>query len=111
MHVIDCLLHRIIIKVCSLTDIVLKMTLLMRKQLQYWCFDICNVIEVWILLNCIGVDIGIIYHRNDLIFDAIGYIYIILFMLDAIHRNGTQKSDTSNSGTYKLSRNGIMSVN
>ena len=28
-----------------------EMTLLIAKQSQYWCFEICNVIELWILWN------------------------------------------------------------
>ena len=108
MHVIDCLLHGIIKSICSLTRIVLEMTFLLSKQLQCWSFDICNVIEVWILRNCGVVSIVTVCHYNGLIFEAIGYTYMILIIFDAIHRNCTQKSNTRSSGSYNLSRNGIL---
>ena len=76
--------------------------------MQYWWFDVCNVIEVWILWNCSGTDILTIYHHNGLIFNAIGNIHIICFVLYGIHINFTPKVNTSRSGRYKLSENEII---
>ena len=108
VNVIDCLLHRIIIRTGSLTRIVLEMTLLMSKQLQYLPFDICNVIEVWILCNCLVVDIVTVYHHSDRIVNASGYTYMILITVDATDRNCIPKSNISNRCSYILSRNGII---
>ena len=84
------------------------MTLLTADQVQYWCFNVCNVIQAWILWNCNGADIVTIYHHNGLIFNAIGNIYIIWIVLYAIHRNFKQKVNTSSGGSYMLSENEII---
>ena len=103
--VTDYLLHRILIK----ARIVLEMTfLLMAKQLQCWCFDICNVIEVWLLWDYSTVDIITICYHNGLVFDTFGCIYIIWMTMDAIHRNYGQKSQTNSSGSYKSNRNKLI---
>ena len=94
--VTDYLLHRILIK----ARIVLEMTfLLMAKQLQCWCFDICNVIEVWLLWDYSAVDIITICYHNGLVFDTLGCIYIIWMTMDAIHRSYGQKLQTNSIGS------------
>ena len=105
---IDCLLQRLIIIIFNLIKIALEMILLMAKQVQYWWFDLCNVINVWNLWNCSGSDIIATYHQRGHIFNAIGNIYIIWIVLYAMHINFTQKVNTSSSGSYKLSDNEII---
>ena len=80
----------------------------MAKQVQYWCFKLCNVIKVWILWNCSGAGIVTIYHHNGPIFNAIGNIYITWIVLYVKHRNFTQKVNTSSRDSYKLSENEII---
>ena len=103
-----CLSYGIIIIIFNLTRMALQMTLPTVKQLQYWCFGICNVIEVWSLLDCRWTDITTVYYHNSYVFHTIGYIYITWIKVDAMHRNLTQELHGSTSGSYKLKSNIII---
>ena len=66
-------------------------------------------VDEFAIINYNGVvRIVTVSHHNGLIFDAMSYTYMILIILDAIHRNCTQKSNTSSGGSYNLSRHGII---
>ena len=73
-HEIDYLSNKVGIILSKLISILLKVTILMTKQLSYWFFGICNVIEDWISWNyCVGKYFNCLssYWR---MFDTIGYI-------------------------------------
>ena len=103
LHIIDCFLDKTIIITCKRLKILVKSTLSMAKRLQYWCFDIGNVIQWWILRNTVAV-----YNYNDVIIDTIGCIYIIYIIVDAIQRDHNHKLQINGIGGDNLNQNKII---
>ena len=73
VHRIGYLANKVVIILSKLSRILLSVAISMAKQLSYWCFGICNVIEYWILWNY-----SLDGHCNCLspywhMFDTIGY--------------------------------------
>ena len=109
LPIIDWLSHQIVIILFKLVRILLETILLMVIQLQYRCCKIRNVIKCWILWNysLIWMNIVTVYHTAG-IFDIVGYIYIILIIVDAINSNCIDKLPINSSAGYNLDQNSIV---
>ena len=62
MNIIDCSFHNMDTIIFKLIKFLSEMTLSMAKQSQYWCFEICNVIEFSILWNYSSMFETIVYN-------------------------------------------------
>ena len=105
-------MHYLLIKTVTMafkfTKILLERTLSTPKQSQYGHYDICNVIQSWILWNN-GLTLinAVTVCHIGVIFDTNGYIGTIFVILNAINSNCIHKRHINGSG-YKLDQNKII---
>ena len=108
MHMMHCLLIKTVTIAFKFIKILLETSLSTPKQLQYGHYDICNVIQLWILSNngLILINTVIVCHIG-VIWDTIGYIDTIFVILNAINSNCIHKWHINGSG-YNLDQNKII---
>ena len=109
LHRIDSLLHTTVKRTCKLTRFLLETSLSMAKQLEYWCGEICNVIQSWILFNYRLVWINIVTVCYIMVmFDMIRCISIIWIRIDAMYINCIHKLYINVRCSYNLDQNKVI---